>query len=141
MNNVSLYQSAPGGYPNEAISAQLHSQLANAYASGDPRFTVKQYDRPGMSRGAAQWNQAGIDSASNLVKGVADAYSQNIQNNAYNANVALQGQQGQEQFAQALGALQQQDAYAQRLAALQQQQAAMGMYTGLLGGLLKQWQT
>lgn len=137
MNQVSLYHTPPAGYPNQAIASQLNNQLATAYAYGDPRFTVKQYDRPGMSRGAGQWNQAGIDSASNVVKGVSDAYSQNIQTNAYNANVGLQGQQNQEQFAQALGALQQQNAYAAQMAALQQQQAVMGMYSGLLGGLLR----
>lgn len=137
MNSVSLYQNPPLGHPSDAINAQLNSQLASAYAAGDPRYTVKSYDRPGMSRGAGQWHQAGIDSAGNLVKGVADAYSQNIQNNAYNSTMGLRGQQGQEQYAQALGGLQQQNAYAEQLAGLQAQQSVLGMYSGLLGGLLR----
>lgn len=136
MNQVQLYQTPPSGMGNDAIQSRFNNQLAVAMAMGDPRMNAKQYDRPGFSRGAAQWNQAGIDSAQKLAQGVADAYSENIQNQAYNANVALQGQQGQEQYAQALGGLQQQRAYADQMAALQRQQAMLGMAGGLLRGLM-----
>lgn len=132
MNNVTIANGPPAGIPRQAIQKQFQYGVANAYAAGDPRFTVKQYDRPGLSRGGAQWNQAGIDSAENMANGIADAYSQQMQANNYNANLALQGQQSQEQFAQALGGLQQQNNYAAQLAALQQQ----AMFTGALQGLL-----
>lgn len=107
--------------------------LAWAYASGDPRMAAKQYDRPGMSRGGAQWNQAGIDSAQRMSTGIAEAYSQNLQDQAYKSRALMQGQQGQEQSAQALAGLQQQSNYAEQMAALQRQQ----MMTGLLGGLFQ----
>lgn len=136
-NNVYVNPTPPSGYPAAAMDRSLNTQLAQAYAMGDPRFSVKTYDRPGMSRGAAQWNQAGIDSAKNLVDGVAGAYGQNLQNAAYNADVGLQGNAGREQFAQALGGLQTQNNYAQQMSDLQRQQSVMGLYTGLLGGLLR----
>ena len=136
MNQVQLYQTPPRGIGDQAIQSRFNNQMAVALAMGDPRMNAKPYDRPGLSRGAAQWNQAGIDSAQKLAQGIADAYSANIQNNAYNANVALQGQQGQEQYAQALGGLQQQRTYADQMAALQRQQAMLGMAGGLLRGLM-----
>ena len=115
------------------MQAQMNNQLAQAYASGDPRFNMKQYDRPGFSRGGGQMNQAGIDAAKNLADGVSQAYSGNLQNQNFNALAALQANQAQEQNAQALGALQQQNAYANQMAALQRQ----GQIMGLLGGLLR----
>lgn len=136
MNNVTLHRSPAPGIPQAAIDEQFNKQMARALAAGDPRHSVKQYDRGGLSRGAAQWNQAGIDSAQKLSEGVADAYSNRIDAQAYNANAQLQGQVGQERYAQALGGLQQQNAYAEQLAALQQQQAVLGMYGGLLRGLM-----
>lgn len=136
MNNVQLYQPPAQAIPQSAINAQFNQQMARALASGDPRQNVKQYDRPGMSRGGAQWNQAGIDSARNLAEGVSDAYTSRINAQAYNANANLQANVGHEQYAQALGGLQQQDAYAAQMAALQQQQAWLGIGTGLLRGLM-----
>lgn len=135
MNEVSVNQTLPTGFTPEATRAALNNNLAWAYASGDPRMAMKQYDRPGLSRGGAQRNQAGIDAAKSLSEGVADAYSKDIQSRAYNANVGLQGQRGQEQFAQALAALQEQNNYANQMAALQRQQASMGLLGGLMKGL------
>lgn len=137
MNNVQLYGQPPMGAGSDRIDAALQAQLAQALASGDPRMAVKQYDRGGLSRGRAQWNQAGIDSAQNVVSGIADAYSNQIKNQAYDSNLQLQGQQDQEQTAQALGGLQQQSDYARQLAALQRQQTMMGFANNLLGGLLR----
>lgn len=136
MNQVQLYQPLPTGIGDDAIQSRLNNQLAVAMSMGDPRMNAKKYDRPGLSRGAAQRNQAGIDSAQKMAQGVADAYGENIQNRAYNANAALQAQQGQEQYAQALGGLQQQRAYADQMSELQRQQAMLGMAGGLLRGLM-----
>jgi hypothetical protein len=98
-------------------------------------MAMKQYDRAGMSRGGAQRNQAGIDSAQSLMSGIQEAYSQDIQDRVYDANVDLQGQQGQEQFGQALAGLQQQNNYASQMAALQRQQSMLGLLGGLTQGL------
>lgn len=106
--------------------------MAQAYASADPRFNAKQYDRAGMSRGAGQWNQAGIAAANNLAAGVADAYSQQLQDRQFNATTGLQDQQVREDTSQQLGALQQQRNYANQMAALQRQGSMMNLLTGLL---------
>ena len=133
MNQVTINTQLPRGLPASQIRGQFNNQMAQALASGDPRFAVKQYDRAGLSRGAGQWNQAGIDAAKSLADGIAQAYSGNLQNQQYNANSALQSQVAQESQRQALGALQQQNNYANHMAALQ----AQGQMLGLLGGLLK----
>ena len=136
MNAVTINQRPPTGYRPQSTDAAFNNQYAMALASADPRFAIKQYDRGGISRGGAQFNQAGIDAAQKFASGLADAYGNQYQNVAYNANTALQGQQSQEQFGQALGGLQQQNNYANQMAALQRQQAVMGTLTSLLGGLL-----
>lgn len=133
MNSVKVNTPLPTAFQAQQMRASLNNNLAQAYASGDPRYSAKQYDRPGMSRGAGQWNQAGVDAAKNVADGVADAYSQDLQANALNSQMALQGRVGQEQQAQALGALNQQNAYARQMTALQRQNQLFG----LLGGLLR----
>lgn len=132
MNRVNLNTQLPDGVPQQQLRAQLNNQIAAAMASADPRFNVKQMDRAGVSRGAGQWNQAGINAAKSLADGIADAYSTQLQGEQYNANAALQSRMAQEQQAQALGALNQQNAYANQMAALQRQNQMLG----LLGGLL-----
>jgi hypothetical protein len=136
LNNVNLTQTPPAGLSPQQRHAQFNNNLATAMASGDPRFNAKQYDRGGLSRGAGQWNQAGIDAAQNMSNGISDAYTQDLQNNAYNATTALQGQQAQEAYGQALGGLQQQNAYANQMAQLQRQNMATNFASSLLGGLL-----
>ena len=133
MNQVNINTQLPPGLPATQMRAQFNNQLAQAQASGDPRFAAKQYDRPGFSRGSGQWNQAGIDAAKGLADGIAQAYSGNLQNEQYNALSGLQSTQAQEAQAQSLGALQQQNAYANQMAALQQQNQMLS----LLGGLLR----
>lgn len=138
MNQVNVNTPLPTLLQNQSLQAQFNNQMAQAYAMGDPRFNLKQYDRPGFSRGAAQMNQAGIDAAKNLSEGIAQAYSGNLQNQQYNALAGLQARQAQEQTAQALGALNQQNAYANQMAAIQRQNQIFGLLGGLLsdGGLL-----
>jgi hypothetical protein len=136
MNNVYLNRPAPPGISPQATRAQMNNNVANAVATGDPRMNVKKYDRPGMSRGRAAWNQAGIDSAQNMSERIADAYTQDLDNRQYQSQFDLQSQVSREQNAQALGALNQQNAYANQLASLQRQQAGMNFFSSLLGGLL-----
>ena len=115
----------------------MANNLASAYSAGDPREMLKTYDRPGLSRGNAQMNQAGIDSARVVSDGVRDAYLQDdALRNAAAAGVLRQNTQ-QEQYAQQLSAMQQQDVYARQLAALNARQQRMNFVSGLLGGLLR----
>jgi len=133
MNRVQLNQTPPTGFTDAMKSGKFNNTMAMALASGDPRYQMKRYDRAGFSRGGAQANQAGIQGAQDVSQGIANAYRQSMDDEAYNANLALQGQVGQEQFGQALGGLQQQQAYAQQMAMLQRQQAVMGLLKGLMG--------
>lgn len=133
MNQVQTAAPLPAALSAQAMQAQMNNQMAQAYAMGDPRFNLKQYDRPGFSRGAGQMNQAGIDAAKNITEGVAQAYSGNLANQQSNALTGLQANAAQEQNSQALGALNQQNAYANQMAALQRQNQIMGLLGGLLG--------
>jgi hypothetical protein len=114
-------------------NAQFNNAYAQALAAGDPLYTVKEYDRGGISRGGAQANQAGIDAAANLADGIAKAYSQDAANADFNANTTLQSQQQRESMAQNLGAFNSQQAYADQMNRLQNQQAFAGMLGGLFG--------
>jgi hypothetical protein len=133
LNNVRTYSPVPPGITQNNSNAQFNNAYANALAAGDPRYTVKDYDRGGISRGGAQQNQAGIDAAANLADGIAQAYAQNQQNAQYNANTMLQGQQLQEQNAQALAGFNSQQAYADQMHKLQNQNALAGMLGGMFG--------
>lgn len=136
MNSVQLYQPAPGGLPQRQMGAAFNNDLARAYAMGDPRANMKELDRGGLSRGGGQMNQAGINAAGKMADAIAQAYSNQMQNTAYNASIGLQGQQAQEGFAQALGGLQAQQDYATQMAGLQRQQIGLGLANSILGGLL-----
>lgn len=136
MNTVKIQQPLPTAYSAQQTASAFNNNYAKALASGDPRFNVKQYDRGGLSRGGTQWGQAGIDASQKLAEGIANAYSQKAADASYNANVNLQGQQGQEAYAQNLAALQQQQANANAMAALQRQQAQQSFVSQLLSGLL-----
>ena len=130
MNQVSIDSSRlPRGLTPRQQSGAFNNAMAQAMASGDPRYQMKNYDRAGFSRGGAQANQAGIKAAQDMAAGMADAYRQSVDDGQYNAMAGLNSQVGQEQFGQALGGLQQQQAYANQMAALQRQ----GLLYGLLG--------
>lgn len=115
----------------------LANNLASAYASGSPRDAFKTYDRPGLSRGRAQANQAGIDSARKMAEGISQAYAQDDRLAAQAASDTLLQSADQEQYAAQLGALQQQNAYARQMARLNARQQSLDFATGLLGGLLR----
>jgi len=133
LNNIQTTARLPPGITPQNRNAQFNNAYAAALAAGDPRYTVKNYDRGGMSRGASQWNQAGVDAAASLADGIAKAYAQDQGTAQYNANALLQGQQLQEQNAQALAGFNSQQAYADQMARLQNQQAMSGMLGGLFG--------
>ena len=80
MNQVQLTRPITQGINQQNRNAQFNNAYAQALAAGDPRYTVKEYDRGGISRGGAQMNQAGIDAAANLADGIAKAYSQDAGN-------------------------------------------------------------
>jgi hypothetical protein len=127
MNRVQLTQTPPAGLTDRQQSGKFNNAMAMALASGDPRYQTKTLDRAGFSRGGAQANQAGIQAAQSMTEGIANAYRQSMDDQSYNADLALQGQVGQERYAQALGGLQQQQAYANQMALLQRQQALLGL--------------
>lgn len=127
----------PTQTPNDLTRrAFFNNQLATAYASGDPRYTMKQYDRPGLSRGAGQMSQAGVDASRSLAEGISNAYSASNQYALAQANRNLEQEAMDEQFGQQAAALQQQRNYAQQMARLNAKQQQLGIVNGLLGGLL-----
>ncbi|NBT35317.1 MAG: hypothetical protein EBT03_07235 [Betaproteobacteria bacterium] len=132
MNIVNLRTKPNPGVTGRAIDEAFNNDLAMAYAAGDPRFNAKQYDRPGLSRAGAQWNQAGIDSANKMAEGVAGAYSSRMANVMANAGYGLGAAAGQQQFGQALGGLAQQNVYQQAMDRLQRQQTGLGILRGLM---------
>lgn len=117
--------------------AFMNNQLASAYASGDPLYNLKQYDRPGVSRGKGTMAQAGIDASRSLAQGIADAYTAGNQYAISQADRNLEQEVQDEQFGQQAAALQQQRNYAQAMARMNARNQQLGMVTGLLGGLLQ----
>lgn len=87
-----------------------------------------------MSRGGAQYQQAGIDAAQALANGIADAYSNQAQNAVFNANTQLQSQRQTEGQAQSLGGFQANQAYSDAMSQLQRQQQAANFIAGATGG-------
>jgi hypothetical protein len=135
-NSITVNQQKPPGFSPQATQSVFNNNYASALASGDPRFNVKQYDRGGISRGGAQWGQAGIDASQKMVQGIADAYSQKSADAVSNATTQLQGDQQQQAYSQQLASLQQQQNNDSAMAALQRQQQQMSFVNSLLGGLL-----
>lgn len=130
MNSVSIdSQRLPRGLTDRQQSGAFNNAMATALAAGDPRYQMKQFDRAGFSRGAAQANQAGIKGAQDMAEGMADAYRQSIDDAQYNAMAGLGSQVSREQFGQALGGLQEQNNYAQQMAALQRMNLLQGLLT------------
>ena len=135
-SSITVNQPTPTGYKPQTTQAVFNNNYANAMASGDPRFNVKPYDRGGLSRGGAQWGQAGIEGSQKLASGIAEAYSQKAADSASNANTQLQGDQSQAAYAQQLAGMQQQQQNNNAMLALQRQQQQMNFVNSLLGGLL-----
>lgn len=128
-NSVNLRQEMPTP-PRAQPNA---SRLAQAAASTDPRFNIKQFDRAGISRGRGHMHNAGIKAAQNYSRNIADAYDDQLRQQSANAEAMLGLHRGQEEYGQALGALQAQAVYGDQMAALQRQ----GALYGLLGDLMR----
>jgi hypothetical protein len=137
MNQVAFTQPVARGVSPDVRRKAFNTAEATALAAADPRYTLKQLDRAGFSRGQGQMNQAGIEAARNLSGGMSAANMQALDLGSYNANLALQADAAREQSAQALGGLQSQNAYANQMDALQRQQMMNNLFTGILGGLLR----
>ena len=129
MNQVQLYQPPYPQYGYAPQPGPIAGDIAKAHAAGDFRHNMKQFDRAGMSRGAGQSQQAGIQASKQMADGIADAYGRQATDAVTYGNEALAAEQGQEQYSQALGALQQQSAYANAMAQLQQINALRGLMT------------
>lgn len=120
-----------------AINSNYNNDFANAVALGDPRLQMKQMDRGGMSRGAAQMSNAGMQGAQKMASGIANAYSNKQQAQDYNSSFSMQNQQADATQKLALQGLLQQQQYNNQLAAQQRQNSALNFATSLLGGLLQ----
>lgn len=139
MNAVSLGPTEPVGIPKKQRAAAFANDQANALAMGDPRGALKRGNliRPGMSIGRAQKNQAGIAGVNDMTSAMAQAYARDLEASAYDATAQLQRDVANRQFAQNLSGLQQQAAFNAQSNAMQRQNSVLGLYGGLLGGLLK----
>ena len=123
--------------PQNKINASFNNDYASAIAMGDPRLQVKQMDRGGMSRGAGQMSNAGMQGAQKMADGIAQAYSTKQQAQDYNNAYTLQNQQADASQQQSLQALLLQHQYNNQMAAQQRQNSAMNFATSILGGLLQ----
>jgi hypothetical protein len=139
MNTVKLGASNPVGIPKSQRSAVFNNDQARAFALGDTRGALKRGNliRPGLSIGRAQTNQAGIAGATDMSESLAQSYARDLESSAYDANARLQQDVANRQFAQGLSGLQQQQRFNAQSNALQRQNSVLGLYGGLLGGLLK----
>jgi hypothetical protein len=122
--------------PQQKINSNFNNSYANAISLGDPRLQVKQMDRGGMSRGAGQISNAGMQGAQKMADGIAQAYSAKQTAQDYSNAYALQDQQADDTQRQALQGLLQQQQYNNQMAAQQRQNSALNFATSILGGLL-----
>jgi hypothetical protein len=122
--------------PQSKIQANFNNDFASAISQGDPRLQMKQMDRGGMSRGAGQMSNAGMQGAQKMADGIAQAYSNRQTAQDYNNAFSMQNQQSDATQQQALQGLLQQQQYNNQLAAQQRQNSALNFATSLLGGLL-----
>jgi hypothetical protein len=122
--------------PQSKIQAGFNNDYASAVAMGDPRMQMKQMDRGGISRGAGQASNAGMQGARQMADGIAQAYSNRQQAQDYNNAFTMQNQQSDATQQLALQGLLQQQQYNNLLSAQQRQNSALNFATSILGGLL-----
>jgi len=106
MNQVTLHKPPVPEYGYQYGPGVFNTQIAKAQAAGDTRFQQKQLDRAGMSRGAAQKQEAESRGGAALADGVAQAYMQKDADRADIHGKALVAQTAQEQLAQQLSDMQ-----------------------------------
>jgi hypothetical protein len=122
--------------PQQRVNAAFNNDYANAISLGDPRLTMKQLDRGGMSRGAGQVSNAGMQGAQKMAQGIAEAYGAKQKAQDYNNAYAMQNQQADAEQQQSIQSLLLQQQYNNQMAAQQRQNSAMNFATSILGGLL-----
>lgn len=118
MNRVNVSQPPVPTYGYKYGPGVFHQQMAKAGAAGDTRGQLKALDRAGLSRGGAARREAAALGGAALAEGVSQAYGQQAADYTNLANMALQGDLAQGEFAQALANMQTQQ-QAQRLNLLQ----------------------
>lgn len=131
--NIQTRTPTAQGYSPRQIKSNFNQKMAEAHQSADPSWAAKGLDRPGSSRGAGRKYMAGIQSAQNLANGISEAYTQQANDQAFNASVNLANQQLAEGTGLEAGAIAMQQNYADALAAIQRQQQVQGILGGLLG--------
>jgi len=126
-NNVNLYQKPnPAlGYTQRQTNADSNYHQAMAHASSDPRFTAKQFDRPGSSRGTGQYAYGAAQGAQNYAQNMASAEQSRISDAYANAGMQLGEQSRQQDYGMALAGLQEQQAQQDAMFRMGQQSRAM----------------
>jgi hypothetical protein len=122
--------------PQDKIRASFNNDYSSAVQAGDPRFQMKTLDRGGLSRGAGQQSQAGVQGAQKMAEGIARAYGARQDSQDYNTAASMQNQQADSTQQLALQGLLQQQQYEQQMAAQQRRNSALNFATSILGGLL-----
>ncbi len=123
--------------PQQRVNANFNNDYASAISLGDPRLTMKQMDRGGMSRGAGQMSNAGMMGAQKMAQGIAEAYGTKQKAQDYNNAYSMQNQQSDASQHQSIQSLLMQQQYNNQMAAQQRQNSAMNFATSILGGLLQ----
>jgi hypothetical protein len=134
--NYNARISLPQTPPMPQTQGAFNNALAVAQANADPRFAIKQMDRPGVSRGAGQKSLAAAQSDQSLAAGVADAYRIPMNDAASNAASTLAYQNLSENSGLQASSIDTQNDYSNALAALQRQRQVLDYQQNALGGLL-----
>lgn len=101
-----MYQQNPNlGFSQRQTNASANNSQAQAFASADPRFTAKSFDRAGFSRGQGQYSQGAVQGAEAFATNMGKARDTRLQDAYATANMQLQDQARQQQFGLALAGL------------------------------------
>lgn len=105
-NQVSVYQQPPTtGFSQRQSNASANNSQAKAFASSDPRYTAKAFDKAGFSRGRGQMSQGAAKGAEAFANNMAQAQETRLQDQSYNAQQQLDNQNRNQQFGFALAGL------------------------------------
>lgn len=101
-----MYQQNPNlGFSQRQTNASANNSQAQAFASADPRFTAKSFDRAGFSRGQGQFAQGAVQGAEAFATNMGKARDTRLQDAYATANMQLEDQSRQQQFGLALAGL------------------------------------
>lgn len=101
-----MYQQNPAlGFSQRQTNASANNSQAQAFASADPRFTAKSFDRAGFSRGQGQYSQGAVQGAEAFATNMGKARDTRLQDAYATANMQLQDQGQRQQFGLALAGL------------------------------------